>query len=59
MQYPGTDTGSSGPHWGEKEHIASVHVPLMIGTEASHGPAIPTSEGNPASYVQANYNGNM
>ena len=38
MQHPGTDTGSSDPHWGEKEHIASVHVPLMTGTEASHGP---------------------
>ena len=51
MQHPGTDIGSSGPHRGEKEHIASVHVPLMTGTEASHGPVIPASEGNPASYV--------
>ena len=59
MQHPETDTGSSGLHRGEKEHIASVHVPLMIGIEASHGPAIPASEGNPASYVQADCNGNM
>ena len=59
MQHPGTDIGFSGPHRGEKEHTASVHVPLMTGTEASHGPEIPTSEGNLASYVQAVGNGNM
>ena len=59
MQHHGTDIGSSGPHRGEKEHIAFVHVPLMTGTEASHGPAIPAYEGNLASYVQANCNGNM
>ena len=59
MQHPGTNTGSSGLHRGEKEHIASVHVPLMTGTEAFHGPMIPTSEGNPASYVQVDCNGNM
>ena len=59
MQHPRTDTGSSGPHRGEKEHTASMHVPLMNGTEASHGPEIPTSKGNPASYVQADGNGNM
>ena len=59
MQHPGTDTGSSGPHRGEKEHIASVHVPLITGTEVSHGLEIPTSEGNLASYVQADGNDNM
>ena len=59
MQHPGTDTGSSGPHRGEKEHTASVHVPLMTGTKVSHGPEILTSEGNLASYVQADCNGNM
>ena len=59
MQHLGTDIGSSGPHRGEKENIAYVHVPLMTGTEASHGPAILASEGNPASNVQANCNGNM
>ena len=59
MLYPGTDTGSSGPHRGEKEHIASVHIPLMTGTEASHGLAILASEGNPTSYVQVECNGNM
>ena len=59
MQHPETDTGFSGPHRGEKEHIASVHVSLMTRTEAFHGPNIPTSEGNPASYVHADGNGNM
>ena len=59
MQHPGTDTGSSGPYWGEKEHTAFVHVPLMIGTEASHGPEIPVSEGNFASYVHADGNNKM
>ena len=59
MQYLGTDTGSSGPHLGENEHTMFVHVPLMTGTEASHGLEIPTSEGNPTSHVQANGNGNM
>ena len=59
MQHPRTDTGSSGPHRGEKEHTAFVRVPLMTGTEVSHGPKIPASEGNPALYVQADCNGNM
>ena len=59
MQHSGTDTGSYGPHWGEKEHTASVHVLLMIGTEASHGLEIPASKGNPASHVQADGNGNI
>ena len=59
MQHLGTDTGSSGLHRGEKEHTASVHVPLMTGFEASHGLEIPASEGNLASYVQDDGNDNM
>ena len=56
MQHPGTDTGSSGSHWGEKEHTASVHVPLTIGTEVPCSLGIPTSAGNLVSYVRANGN---
>ena len=37
----------------------SVHVPLMIGSVLSHNPGIPASEGNPASYVQADDSNNM
>ena len=59
MQHLGTDIGSSGPHRGSKEHIASMHVPLITRTEASHGLEIPASEGNPASHVQADGNDNM
>ena len=59
MQHPGTDTGSFGSYWGEEEHTASVHISLMTGTEASHDLEILASEGNPASYVQADGNGNM
>ena len=51
MQHRGTNIGSFGSHQGEKEHTVSVHVPMMTGTEASHGPEIPTSEGNPFSHV--------
>ena len=35
MQHPGTDTSPFSPHWGEKEHTASVHVPMMTGTALS------------------------
>ena len=59
MPHPETDTCSLGPYWGEKEHTTSVHVPLMIGTEVSHSPGIPTSAGNLVSYVQDDGNGNM
>ena len=59
MQHPKTDTGSSSPHRGEKEHTAFVHIPLMTRTKASHGLQILTSEGISVSYVQANGNGNM
>ena len=59
MQHPGTDIGSFGPYRGEKEHTTSLHIPLMTGTEVSHCPEIPASEGNPASHVKADGNGNM
>ena len=59
MQHPGIDTGSSGPCRSKKKHIAFVHVALMARTEVSRSLGILTSEGNPASYVQAGGNGNM
>ena len=59
MQYSGTDAGSSGPHWGEKEQTVSVHVPLMTRTVSSHNPGILASEGNLASYVQVDGSNNM
>ena len=46
MQHPGTDTGSSGLHWGKKEHTASVHVPPITRTKVSHGLGIPATTGN-------------
>ena len=59
MSHSEADTGSSGPCWGKKEHAASVHVPLMTGTEVSRSLGIPTSTGNLVSYVRADGNGNM
>ena len=59
MLHPEADTCSPGPYWGKKEYNASMHVPLMIGTEVSHSPRIPTSTSNLVSYVQADGNGNM
>ena len=59
QQHPRTDTGSSGPHWGEKKHTASVHVPLMIGLEVSCSPGIPASTANLVSYFCADANENM
>ena len=59
MQYPRTDVGSSDPHWGEKEQTASAPVPLMTGTTLSQNPGILPFEGNPASHVSADGNGNM
>ena len=59
MQQPGTDTGSSNPHWGEKEHTASVHVPLITTTEVSRSLGIPAFAGNLISYVRVDGNGNM
>ena len=37
----------------------SVHIPSMIGIEASHNPRIPAFLGNPVSYVQAGGNDSM
>ena len=59
VQHLGADTGSSGPCWGKKEHTASVHVPLMIGTEVSHSLGILASADNLISYVRVDGNGNM
>ena len=59
MPYPKIDTCSPGPYWGKKEHIASVHVPLMTETGVFHSPGIPTSVDNPVSCAQANGNGSM
>ena len=59
QQHPRTDTGSSCPHWGEKKHTASVHVPLMTGIKVSCSPGIPASMANLVSYVRANGNENM
>ena len=59
MQQPGTDTGSSSQHWGEKEHTASVHVPLITMTKVSRSLGIPAFTGNLISYVRADGNGNM
>ena len=53
VPYPGTDTSSLGPCGGKERQTRSVHVPLMIGTEVSQNPRIPTSMGNPVSCVQA------
>ena len=59
VQHPGTDIGSSGLYWGEKEQTLFMHVPLMTGTVLTQNPRILASEGNPASYVQADGNNNM
>ena len=59
MQYPGTDAGSSGPHWGEKEQTVSIHVLLMIGIKVSYSLGILASVDNPVSCAQADGNGNM
>ena len=59
MSHSEDDTGFSGPHWGKKEHTASVHAPLMTETVSSQNPRIFAYEGNPASYVQANGSGNI
>ena len=59
VQHLGDDTGSSGPHWGKKEHTASVHVPPIIGTGVSRGPRIPASVDNLVSNVRAVGSGNI
>ena len=59
MPHPEVDSCSPGSYWGEKEHTAPVHVPLMTGTKVSYSPGILASEGNLVSFVQADGNGNM
>ena len=59
MQHLRTDIGSFDPYCGVKEHIASVHVPPMIGTTLSRNPGILAFGGNPASHVRADGNGNI
>ena len=59
MQHLETDTGPSGPHWGEKEQIMSAPTLLMIGTALSHNSGIPTSVDNPVSCAQADDNDSM
>ena len=58
MQHPGTYTGPFGLQWGEKEQTVSAPVPLMTRTVLSQNPGILASEGNPASHVRADGNGN-
>ena len=58
MQFPTIDIVSHGPWWGQEEQIASVYVPLMIGTEVSYDYGIPTFKDNPPSSVQVDGNGN-
>ena len=59
MQHPRTDIVSPGLCWGKEEQTAFAHVLLMIGTALSQNPGILASEGNPASYVQADGRNNM
>ena len=53
------ETGSSDPHWSEKEQPESAPVPLMTGPAPAQNPRIPASVGNPSSYVQADGNRSM
>ena len=59
VPHPKTDTGSLSLYWGKERQTVSVHVPLMIGTEVSHNPGIPTFVGNPVSCVQADASDRM
>ena len=59
MQDPGTNTGSSGPYWGEKEQTVSAPVPLMTGTVLSHNSGIIASVDNLVSCAQADGNDSM
>ena len=59
MQHLETDTGASGPHWGEKEQYASVLVPLMTGNVPSYNSGILASMDNPVSCAQADGNDSM
>ena len=59
MHHLETNTSLSGPYWGEKEQTMSVPLPLMTGIALSQYPEILSSEGNPASYLQANGKNNI
>ena len=59
VQHPRTDTGSSCPYWGKKEHTTSLPVPPMTGTEVSRGLGIPAYADNLVSDVWAVGNGNI
>ena len=59
MQHPRTDIGSPGPCWGKEEQTAFEQVPPTNRVMVSHNFGIPASEGNPASYVQADGSGSM
>ena len=59
MQRLGADTGSLGPWWGREEQTDFMNVPLMPGIRVSHNSGIPSSKGNPVSFVQAGGNRNM
>ena len=59
MPHPEADTCSPGPYGGEKEHIVSMYVPLITGTEVFHSLGIPASTGNLVSYVQTDGNESM
>ena len=59
MQQPGTDTGPSGPYWGEKERTTSASVTLMTRTTLSHNSGILASVDNPVSCAHADDNDSM
>ena len=59
MSIPKTNTGASGPYWGEKEQTVSAPIPLLTRTEVSRIPGIPTSVGNLVSHVKDDGNRNM
>ena len=53
------ETGSSDPHWSEKEQPESAPVPLMTRPASAQNLGILASVGNPSSYVQADGNKSM
>ena len=59
MQHFGIEIGSLGPCWAKVEQTASAHIPLTTGAVVSHNSGILAFSSNPASYVNADGNGNM
>ena len=59
MPYSETDTDSSSPCCGKKEHIVSECVSLMTETVMSYNSGTSASMGNPISCAQADGSGNM